>query len=126
MTNKSSEDKIDIKEILDKYLRYWKQILISITLTLFIGFMHLRYTKNTYNVRATLLIKEENPNGVSDQLSEFKDLGLNLGGTSNNIENEIELLKSRSLFSTVVKDLRLNISYFDLNSLKISLNVFVE
>ena len=118
MTNKSSEDKIDIKEILDKYLRYWKQILISITLTLFIGFMHLRYTKNTYNVRATLLIKEENPNGVSDQLSEFKDLGLNLGATSNNIENEIELLKSRSLFSTVVKDLRLNISYFDLNSLK--------
>src|SRR5690606_32088476 len=47
--------------------------------------------------------------GISE-LSAFEDLGLL--PKSNNIDNEIEVLKSRSLMTLVAKELRLNIRYF--------------
>lgn len=118
MTSNSSDENIDIKQIIGGYLRFWKLILLTLSISIVIGFLYLTYTKQTYNVEATLLIKEDNPNGITDQLSAFEGLGLNLGGSTNKIENEIELLKSRSLYTSVVKDLRLNINYFDLNSIK--------
>jgi tyrosine-protein kinase Etk/Wzc len=119
MINKSFEENVNIKDIIENYLRYWKQILIFVIISLCSGFLFLRYTKQKYNIKATLLIKEDNNNnGIKDQLSAFEGLGLNIGGTSNKIENEIELLKSRSLFNSVSKELKLNLTYYNLNSLR--------
>ncbi len=99
-----------IKDILQKYVHNWKWFLLSIAVCLVLGFVFLRYQTPIYEVNATILIKDDSKGGVSSELSAFEDLGILKNG--NNINNEIEILRSRSLMSRVVKELKLNVSYF--------------
>ncbi|MCP2936383.1 hypothetical protein NK983_27240, partial [Salmonella enterica subsp. enterica serovar Typhimurium] len=57
-----------------------------------------------------ILIKDDSKGIVSSELSAFEDLGILKSG--NNINNEIEIFRSRSLMSRVVKELKLNVYYF--------------
>lgn len=100
----------NIKDILLKYARNWKWFLLSISVCLILGFVYLRYQAPVYEVSATILIKDDSKGTVSSELSAFEDLGLFKG--NNNIDNEIEILKSRSLMMRVVRELKLNVSYF--------------
>ena len=105
------EDTIDIKEILLKYIFHWKYFLLSTVICLGLGFTYLRFHPPLYEVSATILIKDDKDGGsIGDELSAFADMGL-MGGKGN-IDNEIEILKSRSLMTKVVNELKLNVSYF--------------
>jgi capsular exopolysaccharide synthesis family protein len=99
----------NIKDVLQKYLRNWKWFLLSIAVSMILGFVYLRYQAPVYEVSATILIKDDKK-GASSELSAFDDLGILKN--NNNIDNEIEILKSRSLMMRVVKELKLNVSYF--------------
>ena len=110
-------DELNIKHLIFPYIIHWKWILISIFISLSIAFIYLRYSTPTYGVVAKVLIKDEDKGNIPSEMSAFKDLSSMMGGTKNNIENEIEIFKSRSLISKVVKDLKLNISYFDISGI---------
>ena len=118
MLEKTSEENISLKDIFSQYLFHWKLIIVSIIISLFIVTIYLRYISPTYKITASLIVKDDNKGGVTDQLSAFEGLGFNLGGAASKVENEIELLKSRYLISKTVKVLNLNHSYFDLNTTK--------
>ena len=98
-----------LKDLLVKYLFRWKWFVLSIVISLVIGRYYYKRQTPLYDVSATILIKDDNKGELSE-LSAFEDLGLLK--KSSNIDNEIEILKSRSLMMRVVKDLNLNISYF--------------
>jgi capsular exopolysaccharide synthesis family protein len=67
-----------------------------------------------YNVSATVLIKDDKKGGSSGMSSELENLGLEgLAGSSQNIDNEIEVLLSKTLAKDVVEQLNLYISYMD-------------
>lgn len=99
-----------LKDILQKYTYNWKWFLLSIVLCLVLGFVYLRYQTPVYQVDASILIKDDSKGIVSSELSAFEDLGILKSG--NNINNEIEIFRSRSLMSRVVKELKLNVYYF--------------
>ncbi len=82
MIEKTSEEKISLKDIFAQYLVYWKIILSSIILSLFIVAIYLRYVRPTYKITASLIVKDDNKSGVTDQLSAFEGLGFNLWGGS--------------------------------------------
>lgn len=105
-----NDDTINIREELEKYAYHWKWFLVGVILALTVAFLYLRYTPNQYEVATTILIDDEQGGGLSE-LSAFQDLGL-LGGSQTSIDNEIELLKSRTMMGRVVKELELNVSYF--------------
>ncbi len=109
------EKDFKIKEQLSIYLHQWRWFLISIIISITFGFLYLKYTLPKYDVKAAILIKDEDKNAPISELSAFADLGI-LGGKSN-LENEIEIFKSRTLILNVVKDLSLNISYLDNNGI---------
>jgi len=100
----------NIKDLLLRYLRNWKWFALSIMACLILGFVYLRYQAPVYEANATILIKDGKKGAVSTELSAFEDLGI--FNTNNNIDNEIEILRSRSLMWRVVNELKLNISYF--------------
>lgn len=111
----TTEEKIDIKIIFDRYLIFWKQIILSIFVFVLIGFLYNRYTTKIYKSSTTLLIKEEsNSNLGSDDV--FK--GLDLFGGQKNIKNEIGILNSFSLTKKTLKTLNLRLSYYHSGSLK--------
>ncbi|WP_332368201.1 GumC family protein [Spirosoma telluris] len=90
-----------------KYLRYWYWFVLSIAICLATAYIYLRYSTPIYQVSSTLLIKDQN-SSTNDILKE-----LETSTTANkNVENEIEVLKSRSLMQRVVDDLNLTVAYF--------------
>jgi capsular exopolysaccharide synthesis family protein len=118
MIEQKTEENISLKDIFAQYLFHWKFIIISVIVSLIIVTIYLRYISPTYKITASLIVKDDNKGGVTDQLSAFEGLGFNLGGAASKVENEIELLKSRYLISKTVKILNLNHSYYDLNTTK--------
>ncbi|WP_136668965.1 polysaccharide biosynthesis tyrosine autokinase [Flavobacterium sp. H122] len=106
----SSEESINLKQLLVSYLHYWKWFLLSVFLCLALAKIYLRYSVPVFKASATLLIKDEKSGGLSSELSAFKDLDL-FGGGSKNIDDEIEVLKSRALAEKTIKKGSFNIKY---------------
>lgn len=103
---------LNIRAEVEKYLRHWKWFALGVILSLSIAYLYLRYTTPQYSATATILIKDNKKSGLSAELEAFKDLGIVGGGSVNNTDNEIEILKSRKVVGNVVDSLNLDINYF--------------
>jgi tyrosine-protein kinase Etk/Wzc len=101
-------NEVNLREQLDKYLIHWKWFVLSVFLCLVLAFLYLRYTTPSYEASTSVLVKDEKKGGMLSELSAFSDLGLG-GGSVNNVDNEIEILKSRTLVESTIKKLNLNI-----------------
>lgn len=113
----SLESELSLREILHSYIIRWKWFVLSVFLTLSIAFLILRYTVPVYQVSASILIQDDNKGGGFSELDVLEELGIE-SDRSANVDNEIVLLKSRTLMMNTIKDLNLNVSYFDLGSLR--------
>lgn len=102
---------VNLRELLNKYLIHWKWFVLSVLIGLSLTFLYLRYTTPSYEATTTILVKDEKKGGMLSELSAFSDLGLS-GGSVNNVDNEIEILKSRTLAESTVQKLNLNVSLF--------------
>ena len=105
------EEEFKIQEVLFKYIKSWKWYVLTSILAISIAVLYLRYTSFKYEASATILIKDDSKGGGISELSAFEDLGI-ISGKSN-LDNEIEIFKSRSLIGRVVKELKLNVAYFN-------------
>lgn len=101
-----------IKEELEKYLYQWKWFVLSVFLCIIGALVYLRYSTETYEAVATILIKDNLKSGISTELEAFKDLGIIGGNSSNNPDNEIEILRSRRVIGNVVDSLDLTTYYY--------------
>lgn len=104
------QSNLHLKDQIAKYLSYWKLFLVTGIICLILAVLYLKYTPVQYNVKSTILIKSEK-SGMLSELSAFEDLSI-VKNNNKEIENEIEILKSRPLFENVVKKLNLNYQYF--------------
>jgi tyrosine-protein kinase Etk/Wzc len=107
--NDDIENDFDLKAFLDKYLIHWKWFGLGVTICLILAFLYLRYTIPQYQASTTILVKDEKKGGMLSELSAFADMGLG-GGMKSNVDNEIEILKSRTLIENTVKKLNLTVS----------------
>ncbi len=105
----SHKSEINIKEQLFFYSQYWKWFVFSALFFLSVSFIYLRYYIVEYGVNSTILIKDEKKGG-SSEFSAISDM--NLFSSKNSVDNEIAILKSRTLSQNVVAGLDLDISYF--------------
>ncbi len=107
------EKPVDLKPLLWKYvLGPWYFYVIGLVLACTVAWIYLRYAEREFQASTTILIRDE-ASGASGGLQEsFVLEGIGLGGGGKNIENEIEILKSRSMMREVVDSLKLNIRYF--------------
>lgn len=107
MINTTIEQK-DIKGILRKYVKYWYLFAICGLIGLGIAMVYLRYTTPMYMASATMLFKDDKGGGLSET-SAFSDLALL--NASKSIDDEVLVLKSRTLMESVVVGLQLDVSY---------------
>lgn len=108
------EEKIDFQEVLFKYLIHWPWFLGAIIVCLICAWIYLHTATPVYNISATVLIKDDKKGGSAGMASELENLGLNgLMSSSQNIDNEMEVLRSKTIAKEVVVDLNLYISYKD-------------
>lgn len=105
-----SDESINLYAIFFKYFVYWPWFVASVLICLVGCYIYLRYQAPVYNVSSAVLIKENDKrsgNSANNPLGALQDLGM--FSMTNNFDNEVEILKSRTLIKKVVNDLGLYI-----------------
>ena len=109
-----SEEQVNIQEIFFRYLIHWPWFVVSVIICVACAWGYLRLTTPVYNITATVLIKDEKKGGSASMSSELEKMGLDgFVSSSNNVDNEIEVLRSKSLAREVVNNLGLFVTYID-------------
>src|SRR5690554_849422 len=108
-TNQESRSP-SLRDQILQYLRYWPWFILTVIISLGVATIYLRYTTNIYSTKATILIKDEKNSALSE-MAAFQDLGLTGSMGPSGFENELQILKSKSLTERVVNELGLNIMY---------------
>ena len=105
------EEKIDFHAMLFRYIIRWPWFVASIILCLAGAWLHLRQATPVYNISASVVIKDDKKGGNSGgNLTAHEGLGL--VSSVSNIDNEIEILRSKTLTKHVVSELNLYTTYF--------------
>lgn len=107
----------EIKKVVDLYLSQWKLIAFFVLIAIGMAYTYLRYTTYQYQASATIKIKDEEQAQKLPSMSEMTSGGLFSGG-ANKIKDEIEVMTSRTIISNIVKNLNLNIRYFEQGKIK--------
>lgn len=109
----TSEEPLNLYALFFKFFAYWPWFIVSVVGCLLLAYIYLRYQTPVYNISASVLIKEQDARskamiGTNGALGALQDIG-GFSMTSN-FDNEIEILKSRTLIRKVVTDLNLYIN----------------
>lgn len=108
------EEQTNIQEILFHYLIHWPWFVISVIICIACAWGYLRLTTPIYNISATVLIKDDKKGSSTSMSSEMEKMGLDgFVSSSSNVDNEIEVLSSRTLAREVVSSLGLFVTYMD-------------
>lgn len=99
----------DYKTFLVKLLMYWPWIVGCVVIFLIGAFFYLKTLTPLYTVSSSVLIKDNNGKTSGSEAS-LADLGFVTSSTQN-FDNELEILRSRTLLKKVVTNLDLYISY---------------
>jgi tyrosine-protein kinase Etk/Wzc len=91
-----------LEMIRHKYQPYWPLFVIASIISFSIAYVYLRYATPLYKISSSLLIKEDNRPVESSIIEMMDPLG-----RGKKVDNEIEILKSRTIAKTVVKNLDL-------------------
>lgn len=112
---READDKeIDIQELLFKYLIHWPWFVGAVIVCLISAYIYLYVATPVYNIFATVLIKDDKKGGSSNNVAGLDELGLSgLITSSQSIDNEIEVLRSKTLVKEVVNYLNLYVTYQD-------------
>ena len=107
------ESEINIQEVLKPYLLKWYWFVISAIMMLALGIIYLKFSTPVYNIKSTVLIKDAKTSGAAGgEMGILKDLS-GLGGMStNSVDNEIEIFKSKKLMLGVVNAKNFQASIF--------------
>ena len=101
----------NISKVLLHYIRYWYLFLLGAALALAVAFIYLRYVAvPQYSVYSTLLIKDDNSGSGVSSAEALSDL--NTFKSNRNIDNEIQVLTSKSLMHRVVNELGLYTNHY--------------
>ncbi|WP_448789193.1 GumC family protein [Bacteroides graminisolvens] len=104
------EQSLNIQELLLKYLNYWPWFVGSVVACMAVAFLYLKMTTPIYNVSAAIMIKDDKKGGnMASEMAAFEDLGL--FSKSTNFDNELEVIKSKSLIKQVILEMNAYSSY---------------
>jgi tyrosine-protein kinase Etk/Wzc len=106
---KGKENKSLLSEILFKYMPYWPLFIIFGLLSIFGAWFYLQKTAPEYEISAAIMLKDEKKGSSDGEMINSLD---QLAGNKI-VENELEVLKSRSLMASVVKNLGLYVTFLE-------------
>jgi tyrosine-protein kinase Etk/Wzc len=107
---------VDIEKIFFIVINKWPLILLSTVLSFFIANLYLRYATPQYSAFTRLLIKDTRSSSGMSEAVVFQDLGILNSGR--NLDNEIQVLRTKFLMEEVVRRLNLQYKYESQGRLK--------
>lgn len=99
---------LNLWEVLSPYLSRWKWFALSALLALALAYAYLKYATPIYKASTIIMLKDDAKGGAINEFSILSDLDLSV---KDNVENEVEVLRSRTLSEKVIEKLNLDVSY---------------
>ncbi|MCM1076572.1 MAG: polysaccharide biosynthesis tyrosine autokinase [Bacteroides sp.] len=103
MAKKNMSDFIDVQALVKAYLSKWYLFVISVIVCIGLGLLYCRMVPRKIAVRANVLIQQDD----SNPMMSMGDMGTLLGAKGY-VEDEVFVIGSHSLFSSVAKELGIN------------------
>lgn len=110
-------NELNIREQIEAYLIHWKWFAFSVFVFVLGAFLYLRYSSNVYKATSVVMLKDDRKGGALNELLMFSEMS-SFSGVKNNVDNEIEILRSRTLTENTIKALNLDVSYFSEGRIK--------
>src|SRR5687768_14834268 len=83
--------------ILYRFAPYWPMFVVLVLVSCLAGWLYLRTTVQKYEAKATILLKDERKGVDNAEVLE----ALDVYSTKKIVENEVEVIKSRTLMTNV-------------------------
>ncbi|KQS23814.1 tyrosine-protein kinase family protein [Dyadobacter sp. Leaf189] len=103
---------------LKEALRFWYWFVASLATCVVIAIVFLRYSTPRYDIQASLLVRDDSRGTSFEDAALFENLGL--AAVTSNVDNEVEILRSRNLMEHVVDALQLQVRCFASGRVKTS------
>lgn len=117
-TIEESNNEINIREIVQPYLKNWLWFIVVPIISALIIYFYLKTITPQYSVQTTVLIKDvKNMPSANGEFGMFQDLSGFGGMGTNSVDNEIEIFKSKKLIHDVVKMLNIQTSIYSKDNL---------
>ncbi|MEG2070611.1 MAG: GNVR domain-containing protein, partial [Bacteroidales bacterium] len=110
-----SQDTTTMADLLAIIFHHRKWFILSVLIGVFIGFLYIHITPESYSRTATVLVKDNKKGAANGEAATFQDL-FSFG--SNSVDNEIGFFKSKRLMLEVTTRLNLDISYKERGGLR--------
>ena len=115
---KKEEAPGDVRSLVAICLNYWYLFCLGIVVCVVATFIYIQYEPSKWNISSKIIVEDEKnsptkalTNGVNSDLASLFDI-------KSNADNEVKVLKSRSLIKKVVYLLDLNIHVYDNNGFR--------
>lgn len=100
---KKTDQGLVIKNIIQKYIRFWYWFVIGVGLALIIAVLYLRYTPKIYSSKAKINVLDDKKGLDVNPFSFYSKI---------NLEKEIEILRSYPIMEQVVRNQDLTMQFF--------------
>ena len=105
----NSDNNFNLKKSISIYLKQWKWFLLSCIIFIGLTYLNLRYTTPQYLAVAKIMLLDDKDNS---SMGALRDLSLFSEKEDAMVDDEIQVIKSRSFLRNIVKRLNLNVEYY--------------
>ncbi|HNQ62075.1 MAG TPA: polysaccharide biosynthesis tyrosine autokinase [Bacteroidia bacterium] len=113
MQLRRNDDEIDLRLLFQEMRRNWHYFLFSIILFSIGALLYIRFTLPVFEARTSILVKD-----TKNTSKNIEDIFTgDLFGNTKNIATEIGILKSRSVLDETIRELNLEVGYFNYSPL---------
>ncbi|RKR81081.1 capsular exopolysaccharide synthesis family protein [Mucilaginibacter gracilis] len=118
-SQRNDDDVIDFKQIISVVIKHWYLFVLSIAICSVLAFVYAYYASAEWSASAKILVDDSknNPSSAASASGLGSDFG-SLFNVKSSADNEVQILKSRSLMENTVKQLQLNVRVFSKEGLK--------
>lgn len=115
-TENQNQEEINLRDLLYKYIKRWYWFFLSVVIALILALIYVKATPPKYNVQSKIILRSDDNNSGSSELTALSSLGLI--NTSKNMDDEIQILDSHNIIGQAIDSLNLQIAYFKRDGLK--------
>ena len=107
---------VNIREIILKYLRKWYWFIISLFTCFVFAYIYTQITIPKYQVQASILLRQDDKAFGLSESALLESMGM--GGTLKEVEDEIQVLTSKTMMKNVIEDLGIQTEYYEKKGFK--------
>lgn len=107
---------VDLFKLFLKYKSFWKWFILSFLFFITIAIYYVSFTLPSYEIKTSILLKDDQKGGGTAEINAFKDMGLFT--QKNNVDNELEMLNKAKIIEKVIREIGIYANYTQISTIR--------